>query len=183
MGCPLASWVSVGLRSPGSHFSQHKVGISFCWSEWEAKEKHLWNLTSACGSLSGRWPARQRYVIMLDASPASAFFTELCHSAVLCWFSFVAHDLVEDCFSAEVSAELSACRCCPLSPPELDSTGQSPYRKPTLEQLCREGLHPLGAQELLNLIFHSFPSKERRSERAAGWVSSSWPRSTCHVRL
>lgn len=84
-----------------------------------------------------------------------------------------AHDLVEDCFSAEVSAELSACRCCPLSPPELDSTGRSPYRKPTLEQLCREGLHPLGAHELLNLIFHSFPSKERGSERAAGWVSSS----------
>lgn len=139
-GCPLASQVAVGIKSPGSQFSQREVGISFAEVHGKQRknvslETHicLFCQRSLCGLLSGRLPAWRRLCdtrstptprplcrqSWADPPSFAALPSRLLRSAAA-----RAHRLVEDRFSAELGAELAARRGWPASPPELGPAGR-----------------------------------------------------------
>lgn len=118
VGCPLASQVSVRIRSPGSRFSQRKVGISFAEVNGKQRESTSWE-THICLFCQGRslwfavWeissvaalcdtyspPTPRLLCVQSCADPLSsaAFPRRLLHGA-----TSRAHCLVEDLFSAEL---------------------------------------------------------------------------------
>lgn len=135
VGCPLAGQVSVGIRSPGSRFSQRKVGISFAevngkqrknislethiclFCPWRSLWFAVWEVSSVA-ALCDMYPTPTPRLLWLqscaDLLSFAAFPSWLLHGAMA-----RAHRL-----RGHFSAELDACRCWRASPSELGPVGR-----------------------------------------------------------